>query len=350
MKKYLLLIILMIEVGFYSLFAQEEKEYIIDRLHFCNSADLVLGTLRNNGWIEGELTDEYNFEGEIYGYKNCLLSVRTIGSRAVGINIFFPECYSWGSLDSVYHDISRKVYYECEKEPKIEENFTSNFSFISDEHKLEMLKQDSCEFSRDYDGILVEKIYDKEKGFRVVVGCSFGFTVTIGDNSWQEYFHQKFLGIPLMGDTKAFISKLREKGFTEGQKTKENYCFEGKFAGIKKCNILVPNRPNMYAVTVLLPPKKSWTELYGDYCMLKDKLSNKYGPSTYVTETFDGGDFSLSNSEKMSKLINGNCRYTAQFDTTVGIIFLKIEPYMVTLSYIDYKGLSESKKEGIEDL
>ena len=123
MRKYLLLIGILIAQN--PLFAQNEKEYIIDGLHFNSSADEVLGTLRNNRWDEGEITEGYNFKGEIYDYKNCDLFIQTMGSKTVSINIFLPECFSWEKLDSIYQDVNKKAYEEYRKEPEIYESFYS---------------------------------------------------------------------------------------------------------------------------------------------------------------------------------------------------------------------------------
>lgn len=351
MKKYLSLMVLFIVLK--PLFAQEQKEYIINGLHFNSSADEALGTLRNNGWIEGEIEEGFNFKGNIYGYKNCPLLVETIGSKTVSINIFLPECHSWETLDSIYQDINQKVYEEYRKEPEIYENFFSGITPNSNEEKLEKLKQDSCKFSRNYNGVCVEKVYDKKKGFRVLIACSFGFSINIGgnNNDWEEHFHQKFLGIPLMGDSKAFVSKLQKKHFSAKEKLDGKYWLEGKFAGIKGCNIIIDDSPNVCGVIVFLPPKGNWNELYSDYRNFKDKLSIKYGSPSNITETFEGGEYGLGNNEKMVKLKNGNCKYSVQFDTTVGYILLEISSLsMVKLTYIDGIGWKKLKEEGIEDL
>lgn len=351
MRKYLLLIGILIAQN--PLFAQNEKEYIIDGLHFNSSADEVLGTLRNNRWDEGEITEGYNFKGKIYDYKNCDLFIQTMGSKTVSINIFLPECFSWEKLDSIYQDVNKKAYEEYRKEPEIYEKFFSGITPTSNEEKLEKLKQDSCKFSRNYNGVFVEKIYDKEKGFRVLIGCSFGFSINIGinNNDWEEHFHQKFLGIPLMGNSKTFVSKLQKKHFSSKEKLDGKYWLEGKFAGINGCNIIIDDSPNICGVIVFLPPKGNWSGLYSDYRNFKDKLSTKYGSPSNTTEIFEGGEYGLSNKEKMIKLKNGNCTYSTQFDTTVGYILLEISSLsMVKLTYIDGIGWKNMKKEGIEDL
>lgn len=176
--------------------------------------------------------------------------------------------------------------------------------------------------------------------------------------------HLKFMGIPIDGSPKSFANQLKSKGFTfNSSSTPDIIWMTGTFAGISDSNILIyksPSSANVYKVRVVFPAQDSWSQIEIRYKKFKDWLSQKY-LLLESTEEFQGYS-PKSDSDKMTKLILGDCTYWNVYgvgtpdDTFLGSVYLDLMRIFgehngyVRIEYEDYLNVMATEQGFIDDL
>lgn len=177
--------------------------------------------------------------------------------------------------------------------------------------------------------------------------------------------HLKFMGIPIDGSPKSFANQLKSKGFTfDSSSTPDVIWMTGTFAGISDSKILIyksPSSANVYKVRVVFPGQDSWSQIEIRYNQFKDWLSQKY-LLLESTEEFQGYPPS-SDSDKMTKLILGDCTYLCKYGAGssegefLGRIYLAIKRFSsaykegyVAIEYQDYLNGVKAEQRFIDDL
>ncbi len=175
-----------------------------------------------------------------------------------------------------------------------------------------------------------------------------------------ETGHMTFKGIPIDGPLKTFVQKLEAKGYkTIG--VKDGFgILSGDFAGSKDCLICVgalENTDLVYRVIVIFPSLDTWRLLEGQYNILKDNLTEKYGRPAVCEEAFQSSlsQDQLDNSMRMMLLKSDQCNYSTTFKTDTGLILLSISHYddwgeCVTLTYNDDENDRKRSGSVVDDL
>ena len=136
----------------------------------------------------------------------------------------------------------------------------------------------------------------------------------------------KFLGIPVDGDAKEFVEKVKQKGFTFTGYDKNGAHFKGTFAGYPNCEIIAGITPKSnlaWAVAVDFETPDNWQGLYSMYTAAKKLLEKEYGPADMVQEEFEGGDPG-SDAQRYTEVEIGRCHYNTIYKTGNGLIRLCI--------------------------
>ena len=173
-----------------------------------------------------------------------------------------------------------------------------------------------------------------------------------------ESEHIKFMGIPIDGTQKAFINKLKAKGFEQDEMFPR--ILYGKFAGYSGCRIIIPGDENDFdssfgMVTVIFPEAKDWEELSLTYDNLKRLTTKKYGEPALASEEFEK-PYVNDSSSKFYEARMGRCNYVSLFKVEGGFITISID-YLkesricfVTMKYVDNYKTEEQEREAIDDL
>lgn len=171
--------------------------------------------------------------------------------------------------------------------------------------------------------------------------------------------HLAFKGVPIDGTLSSYVAKMRAKGFASMGSQNGVAVLKGDFAAHKSCTILVATMQNkdlVSRIAVGFPDHEQWQYLYGDYSELKELLTVKYGEPTDCIEEFQGYMNPTTDSDKMHKVIFGQCRFGTRFLTTKGEIHLSIEKSsdygngFVKLLYIDKINNDTVKQDALDDL
>ena len=176
--------------------------------------------------------------------------------------------------------------------------------------------------------------------------------------------HLKFMGIPIDGSPKSFANQLKSKGFTlDSSSTPDIIWMTGTFAGISDSNVLIyksPSSANVYKVRVVFPGQDSWSQIEIRYKKFKAWLSQKY-LLVESTEEFQGYS-PKSDSDKMTKLILGDCNYWNVYGagtpdyTFLGSVYLDImrisgeRKGYVRIEYEDFLNGENTEQGFIDDL
>ena len=176
--------------------------------------------------------------------------------------------------------------------------------------------------------------------------------------------HLKFMGIPIDGSPKSFANQLKSKGFTlDSSSTPDIIWMTGTFAGISDSNVLIyksPSSANVYKVRVVFPGQDSWSQIEIRYKKFKAWLSQKY-LLVESTEEFQGYS-PKSDSDKMTKLILGDCNYWNVYGvgtpdyTFLGSVYLDImrisgeRKGYVRIEYEDFLNGENAEQGFIDDL
>ena len=163
--------------------------------------------------------------------------------------------------------------------------------------------------------------------------------------------HLYFKDVQIFGDAKSFVDKMCEKGYTiiQEDSDEKNYMLNGTYAGIPSKLVvqISPITHRTSRIIVLLDDDfyKKWPALKEIYYILKNKLINKYGKPSSVTEAFfpphkdgDGNEIELLDSYLGS--------YQSKFDVDGGQITLLIaSEARVLISFSDTLGCNELNRE-----
>ncbi|WP_296930130.1 hypothetical protein [Porphyromonas sp.] len=177
--------------------------------------------------------------------------------------------------------------------------------------------------------------------------------------------HLKFMGIPIDGSPTAFANKLKSRGFTLEDPFSPNVIWmTGTFAGVSNSDIFIykyPSSANVYRVRVTFPAQDSWSQIEMRYNQFKDWLSQKY-LLLESTEEFQGYS-PEKDSDKMTKLILGDCTYLCKYGAGssegefLGTIYLAIRSNSsgynkgyVAIEYEDYLNAEDAEQGFIDDL
>lgn len=177
--------------------------------------------------------------------------------------------------------------------------------------------------------------------------------------------HLKFMGIPIDGSPKSFANKLKSRGFTLEDPFSPNVIWmTGTFAGVSNSDIFIyksPSSANVYSVRVTFPAQDSWSQIEMRYNQFKDWLSQKY-LLLESTEEFQGYS-PERDSDKMTKLILGDCTYLCKYGAGfsegefLGKIYLAIKRFSsgnnkgyVAIEYQDYLNGIKAEQGFLDDL
>ena len=146
--------------------------------------------------------------------------------------------------------------------------------------------------------------------------------------------HLKFKGIPIDGDSKAFVQKLKEAGYVQDSSGDVVY-YKGTFAGLKDCSIMVKTTPKsniVCSIMVLTDDVTSWYDLKGLYNKLKDSYSAKYeldASYDFFSSPYYEGDGYEIQAVKLDK-----CHYMSFFNASGGKIVVKISAVSSSKGYV----------------
>lgn len=185
--------------------------------------------------------------------------------------------------------------------------------------------------------------------------CSLHLTATKHATSTHGE-HFTFKGIPIMGATKDFASKLRDKGYTMADSSDDNIIFlSGAFAGYDDVTIAVVGTPKsntVYKVVVFFGKKDSFSSLETQYNSLLKSYTDKYGKpeesySFFSSPYYKGDGFELQALKKEK------CNYISFFSVDNGHLIIEIsKTQQVSVTYEDIEGdviLKREKKMIIND-
>lgn len=173
--------------------------------------------------------------------------------------------------------------------------------------------------------------------------------------------HLSFKGVPIDGTLKSYTDAMVKAGFRYKLTQDGIALLTGDFAGYKGCTISVSTLKNLdvvSSISVLFPPKETWSVLRGDYETLKSMLTEKYGTPSDSQERFTDRytNNSTSNIGIMYALHNDQCEWYTTFATELGRIRLSIVPGynhnegMVSLTYYDKANSEKVRDAAMDDL
>jgi hypothetical protein len=169
--------------------------------------------------------------------------------------------------------------------------------------------------------------------------------------------HLTFKGVPIDGTLKEFCSSLQQKGFTPISAIDDRCMLQGDFAGYKKCKIVVityGQKDVVCGVGVIFPELETGTLLFGNYFVLKEMLTQKYGEPTECEETFQTFYQPNDDDSRMHQVKMDRCKYFSTYDAINGRIMLSInhiyETCYVNLIYRDKINSDAADAEAMDDL
>lgn len=181
--------------------------------------------------------------------------------------------------------------------------------------------------------------------------------LVICTTTYAQSEHLTFKGVPIDGSLREYIASMKEAGFTLINTEEDIATLQGDFAGYKNCKITVTTIKPMdlvNTINVAFPERDEWSELEGDYNLLKSMLQHKYGTPADCVEKFDMTSSYLDNSMKLTLLLMDECTWYTTFYTPNGDIKLSIEykapESFVQLSYYDRLNSNAVMQQAIDDL
>lgn len=183
-----------------------------------------------------------------------------------------------------------------------------------------------------------------------IISLLFSLFVVI---TLSAQIHMEFMGLPIDGKSKKFISQLEEKGF---EHDKSFNLFDnlqrlyGSIGGnLCKLHVLSINE-KVSKVTVSYLPSSSWQNTYAFYKTLQAKYTLKYGePESYevgpnvTTQNFD---------DVFQNLKEKDTSYSSFYSTDLGMIGVRIKSDdgktgYVEVAYEDKVNFYEQEREDI---
>ena len=172
--------------------------------------------------------------------------------------------------------------------------------------------------------------------------------------------HLTFKGVPLDGTLDVYVEKMKQAGFSYIGNDDGIALLQGEFAGFRNCTIGVVTLESIDVVnriSVLFDTHESWASLYGDYSLLKEMLTKKYGKHDECIEKFDTYSEPRDDRDRMYHLGMDRCKYCTGWETEKGTIELDIikggilgDKGMVRLSYWDKINTELVQDKALEDL
>ena len=168
--------------------------------------------------------------------------------------------------------------------------------------------------------------------------------------------HLSFKGIPIEGSMTAFCKKLKAKGFTQIERSKNITLFTGDFTG-RKATVGVgasDDGKNVFSVVVFFEESKEWNTLVNTYDYYKDLYTRKYGEPSVCKES--NPSESDSNTSLMAEVYQGTVVYGSVWEVSGGDIQLSIEKSsgvyegMVMIRYRDSQNLEAKIKKDLDDI
>lgn len=163
--------------------------------------------------------------------------------------------------------------------------------------------------------------------------------------------HLYFKDTKIFGDTKSFVDKMCENGYSIIKKecSDSNYMLKGSYAGMES-KLMVQISPLTHRtsrVMVIFDDKiyKNWPALKSLYFNLKDKLTKKYGEPSSEMEAFFPPY--IDGCGKEIKLLDENKgAYQSKYDAEGGEVRLMIvSEARVIIAFMDTLGCIELNKE-----
>ena len=151
----------------------------------------------------------------------------------------------------------------------------------------------------------------------IVILCGFlTFSTTVANNV-------KFMGISMEAPFSEFVSELSNKCEIVGVNSSVAI-FNGDFAGLKDCSIMVGTTDGLLIVMVVSQEYKSWQQLKSDYLAITDAYEKKYGTPKQKELSFKGSYYDGDGYE-MTAVKNDKCNYTMSYlidETLLVTIFI----------------------------
>lgn len=166
--------------------------------------------------------------------------------------------------------------------------------------------------------------------------------------------HMTFKGIPMQGTLNAFVQKLKGKGFTYMEASKDGALLRGKFATYDDCLVCVyTEKNNVSSVAVVFPGEETWNAITGSYYSLKGMLTEKYGTPETV-EMFSNGDPG-SDFLRFYAILKDECMYKSEFKAKNGSVILSMmkidyKTASIVISYVDNIYREAARKTMMDDL
>lgn len=115
---------------------------------------------------------------------------------------------------------------------------------------------------------------------------SFLIAVSIGIASLAQTTHMHFMGVPIDGTMRNFISQMQKKGFSIAE-TDSDQILRGKFAGHDVTLLMdTYGLDNIYQVTVVCERQSRWHILKSEFNTLVDRYTLKYGEPVVINRDF----------------------------------------------------------------
>lgn len=167
--------------------------------------------------------------------------------------------------------------------------------------------------------------------------------------------HMTFKGIPMQGPLNDFVQKLKGKGFTLMESTKETAVLNGKFATYDNCYVCVyTEKNNVSSVAVMFPEQETWNAITRRYYNLKEMLTEKYGAPVATIERFSDRE-PVSDVMRFYAILKDECKYQSTFETKNGSMILSMikvnfNTASVVIRYTDNINEEELRKTMMDDL
>lgn len=169
--------------------------------------------------------------------------------------------------------------------------------------------------------------------------------------------HLKFKGVPIDGTLKAFVRRMKRKGFRVSGSGDGTARLEGDFAGSKECTVLVSTiegKDLVCTITVLFADQDKWADIYADYSNLKELLTEKYGKPASCVEKFQSATAQGDDYMKMVQVELSKCNYQTVFCTAAGTVALSISHEgarnCAKLVYADKTNSASVRQHALDDL
>lgn len=164
--------------------------------------------------------------------------------------------------------------------------------------------------------------------------------------------HLEFKGIAINGPKDSVADAIEKMGFTFVDGGDDGALFNGKFAGIDNCQILVSSSPHTkqtYGISIFTPENLNWWSVKAEYDRIKSMLGKKYGRPSDCTEFFHD-PYEEGDGYELTAFNTGNAIYVTRYSTPVGDISVMItQNAQLLITYSDRINREEHEAaEGIE--